>query len=54
MCVEGVQDLEGGVGHNLDAAFACGCEEVQIGGGGCGDVMGEGGCVCLDGLGVWC
>ena len=53
MGVEGVEDVEGRVRDNLDGAFAgCG-EEVEVGGGGGGDVVREGGCVCLDGLGVW-
>lgn len=51
--VEGVEDVEGGVGEDLDGAFAgCGKEVEVGGGGGIGDVVGEGGCVCLDGLGV--
>ena len=51
--VEGVEDVEGGVGEDFDGAFAgCG-EEVEVGGGGgVGDVVGEGCCVGLDRLGM--
>lgn len=52
VCVEGVEDVEGWVGHDLDCAFAGRCEEVEVRGCRSGDVMGEGGCVCLDRLRV--
>lgn len=52
MCVESVGDVKGGVIHDFDGAFACCSEEVEVWGVvGC-DVVGEGGGVCLDGLGV--
>lgn len=52
VCVESVGDVEGGVLHDFDGAFACCCEEVEVWGVvGC-DVVGEGGGICLDGLGV--
>lgn len=50
--MEGVEDVEGWVGHDFDRAFAGRCEEVEVWGGERGDVVGEGGSVRLDGLGM--
>lgn len=52
MCVEGMQGVEGGVGHDFYGAFACCREEVEVGGFRGGEVMGEGCCVGLHGLRV--
>lgn len=50
--VEGVSHREGGVGEDLDGAVARRDEEVEVRGGRGRNVVGEGGCVGLDGLGV--
>lgn len=52
MCIEGVQNIKGGIRCDFDCALASCCKEVKIGGRGRGNVVGEGGCVGLDGLGV--
>lgn len=54
MGVEGVEGVEGGIGHDFDGAVACRREEGEVWGvWGGGEVVGEGGSVCLDGLGAW-
>lgn len=50
VCMKGVEDIEGRVRHDLDGAFACCGEEMQVGRGGGGDVVGKGRCVGLYGL----
>lgn len=50
VCVKGVEDVERGVRHDLDCAFACCGEKMQVRGGGRGDVVGEGRRVGLYGL----
>lgn len=52
MCIESVENIEGGVRHYFHGAITGCCEELQVGRRrGC-DVMGEGGGIGLDGLRV--
>lgn len=50
--MKGVEDVEGRVGCDFDRAFAGCCEEGEIWGCGCWDVVGEGRCIGLDWLWV--
>lgn len=47
----GVVDVEGGVGHISNVAVASSCEEVEVWGFRCANMMGKCSCVCLDVLG---